>query len=84
MLFTNQYRTAFRTPTGLTPFQLVYGKACHLPVEQEHKAYWTSKYLNMNPLEGGQKRIDQLQELDELRLQAYENALIYKALKPVY
>ncbi|GKC19539.1 reverse transcriptase domain-containing protein [Tanacetum coccineum] len=33
------FRTAYKTPTGCTPFRLVYGKACHLPVEIEHKAY---------------------------------------------
>ncbi|GJY71812.1 reverse transcriptase domain-containing protein [Tanacetum coccineum] len=34
------FRTAYKTPTGCTPFRLVYGKAYHLPVEVEHKAYW--------------------------------------------
>jgi len=34
------YKTTYEAPTGLTPFQLVYGKSCHLPIELEHKAYW--------------------------------------------
>ena len=72
------YRTAYKAPIGMTPFQMVYGKACHLPLEQEHKAFWALKYLNTNPLEVGEKRTIQLLELDELRLRAYENALIYK------
>ena len=42
------YSTAFRTPIGLSPFQMVYGKACHLPVEMEHKAYWALKFLNFD------------------------------------
>ena len=72
------YRTAYKTPIGTTPFKLVYGKSCHLPVELEHKAYWAIKTLNINYTAAGEKRILDLHELEELRLDAYENAKIYK------
>nr|GEX09688.1 hypothetical protein [Tanacetum cinerariifolium] len=32
------FQTAYKTPIGCTSYKLVYGKACHLPIELEHKA----------------------------------------------
>ncbi|GJV38703.1 reverse transcriptase domain-containing protein [Tanacetum coccineum] len=42
------FRTAFKTPIGCTPYKLVYGKSCHLPIELEHKAYWALKHANFD------------------------------------
>ncbi|GJS61315.1 reverse transcriptase domain-containing protein [Tanacetum coccineum] len=42
------FRTAYKTPIGCTPYKLVYGKACHLPIELEHKAYWALKHANFD------------------------------------
>ena len=72
------YRTFYKAPIGLTPFQVVYGKTCHLPVEMEHRALWALKFLNFDSSLAGDKRKDQLVELEELRDGAYHSNKIYK------
>ncbi|GKA08863.1 reverse transcriptase domain-containing protein [Tanacetum coccineum] len=56
----------------------LYGNSCHLPIELEHKAYWGLKHANIDLKTAGDHRKLQLNELNELRDQAYENSLIYK------
>ncbi|GJY55750.1 reverse transcriptase domain-containing protein [Tanacetum coccineum] len=78
------FRSAYKTPTGTTPYKLIYRKNCHLPFEIEHRAYWALKNCNPNLIAAGEKRMFQLHELDELRHQAYENSRLYKARTKVW
>ncbi|GJU51619.1 reverse transcriptase domain-containing protein [Tanacetum coccineum] len=78
------FRTAYKTPIGTTPYRLLYGKMCHLPFEIEHRAYWALRSCNPYLRVAGEKRFLQLHELDELRLQAYENYILYKARTKAY
>ncbi|GJR70798.1 DNA-directed DNA polymerase [Tanacetum coccineum] len=75
---TNGIRTAYKTPIGCTPYKLVYGKSCHLPIELEHRAYWALKHANFDLKTAGDHWKLQLNELNELCDQAYKNSLIYK------
>ncbi|XP_071687638.1 uncharacterized protein [Rutidosis leptorrhynchoides] len=72
------FRTAFKTPIGITLFLLVYRKVCHLLVELEHRTYWALKNCNIDLEKAGESRMLQLNELDELRSDAYESSVLYK------
>nr|GEW47167.1 reverse transcriptase domain-containing protein [Tanacetum cinerariifolium] len=75
------FRIAYNTPIGCTPYKLVYGKSCHLPIELEHRAYWALKHVNFDLKTTIDHRKLQLNELSELHDQAYENSVIYKERK---
>ncbi|GKD96412.1 reverse transcriptase domain-containing protein [Tanacetum coccineum] len=64
------FRAACKTPTGTTPYKLIYVKKCHLQFKIEHRAYWALKNCNPDLIAASEKRMFQLHELDKLRHQA--------------
>ena len=72
------YRTTYKTPIGMSPYRIVFGKPCYLPLELEYKAMWVIKKLNCEFQDAKEERLLQLNELEELRNGAYDNARIYK------
>ncbi|XP_076950390.1 uncharacterized protein LOC143623341 [Bidens hawaiensis] len=72
------YQTAYKTPIGTTPYLLVYGKGCHLPMELAHWALWAIKSVNMDYNEAGELRKLKLAELEEIRDKSYECASAFK------
>ena len=65
------YRTAYKTPIGMSLYKIVFGKPCHLPLELEYKAMWVIKKLNCDFQAAKEKRLLQMNELEELRNEAY-------------
>ncbi|XP_042495032.1 uncharacterized protein LOC122074256 [Macadamia integrifolia] len=72
------HRNAFKTDLGQSPYRLVYGKACHLSFELEHRSFWAIRSLNFDMPTAGTHSKFQVAELEELRHDAYDNARIYK------
>ena len=72
------YRTTYKTPTGMSPYRIIFGKPCHLPLELKYKAMWAIKKLNFDFKAAKEERLLQLNELEAQRNEAYDNARIYK------
>ena len=72
------YITAYKIPIGMSPYRIVFAKPCHLPLELEYKAMWAIKKLNCDFQAAKEKKLLQMNGLEELRNDAYDNAKIYK------
>jgi hypothetical protein len=72
------YQTVYKMPIDMMPYQLVYGKTCHLPVELEHKVFWAIKKWKMDLKVARTKRKIQIAKLEEWREKSYHSAKLYK------
>jgi transposase InsO family protein len=78
------YRTTYKTLIGMSPYRLAFWKACHRLVKLKHRAYWAIKKFNFDMKQVGDMRKLQLNELEKLRHDAYENAKLYKERTKAY
>nr|GEX02852.1 hypothetical protein [Tanacetum cinerariifolium] len=69
------FRTAYKTPIRCTPYKLMYGKASHLSIELEHKAYWALKQVNFDLPVAGDHRKAYDEEKEEEK--AYDDEVSY-------
>ena len=78
------YRTGYKSPIRMSRYRLLFSKACYLPVKLEHRAFWVIKAFNFDMKQAGSNHRLQLNELDELHHEAYENAKIYKTKTKIF
>ncbi|XP_055800324.1 uncharacterized protein LOC129869709 [Solanum dulcamara] len=78
------YWTAFKTPIVISPYQLVFGKECHFPMELEHKSLWDLKKLNLSWSDAANMCLEQINEMDEFHLRAYKRSALYKERMKIY
>jgi len=78
------YRTPYKTPLGMSPYRVVYSRSCHLPIELEHRAWWAIWTLNYDLSAAGDERKLNLNELEEIRREAYENARLSKERAKIF
>ena len=72
------YKTAYKPPIGMSLYMIVFGKPCHLPLELEYKAMCAINKLNCDFQPAKEKLLLQMNQLEELRNEVYDNAKIYK------
>ena len=72
------YSTIFKTPLGILPYKVVYGRQCHLSVELQHGAWWVIGILNLDLNATNEERKMSLNELEKIRRETYDNTRLSK------